>query len=141
MTDREQLAGLIARVEAATGRDPTSYDRFGYDALVLLLGRDEAHAWLYHTKRGDPATSLDTALALVDRVLPETMWQVGFDPDDGSMCARLVTAPPPCTHAKANHDTATLALILALLRALLARAIQHVARDGATVAGPIEGLR
>lgn len=62
-------------------------------------------------------TSLDAALALAERVLPGCMWRVGFDPDDGSMKAEIVTSAPKCISAKANHDTAALALCAAIVKA------------------------
>lgn len=123
MSERD-LSDLIARVEAATGPDRE------IDVAILRALPIEGgwfSVWPDHLtwdsldagKFAPPLTaSLDAALGLAERVLPGVMWQVGFDPDDGSMCARLVTVPPPCAHVKANHDTPALALCLAILKAV-----------------------
>jgi hypothetical protein len=93
-------------------------------ARVVLLGTDNAEkAW---TQAPALTWSMDAALAFVEAVLPGAMWQVGFDPDDGSICARLVTVPPPCSHSKANHEHPALALIAATLKALIARGAADV---------------
>lgn len=104
----------------------------GSDDLSVFDVGEEDVVWSGYRSRC-PDVSLDAALALVERVLPGAMWQVGFDPDDGSMCARLVTVPPPCAHAKANHDTAPLAMCAALLKALAAgQGASGSVVDGAT---------
>jgi hypothetical protein len=66
----------------------------------------------------DWTTSIDAAVALAERVLGETMWQVGFDPDDGSLLARLaIFCGSEVHHAKSNAATPALALCAAILRA------------------------
>ena len=101
------------------------------DGETLTIWRDDAWV-LMNSLRIPPLTaSVDAALALAERVLPGCMWRVGFDPDDGSMKAEIVTAAPRCVSVRANHDTPALAICAAVLRA-----IRHDARDGAPQHNP-----
>lgn len=136
MTD---LQALLTRVEEATGGDREldaaiecafnwTAENTDADLLRMVQAGEPLAAvalvdpdWRLHEWVSPVTSSLDAALALVERALPGSMWQVGFDPDDGSMCARIVTAAPLCAHAKANHDTAALAICAAALRALIAQ--------------------
>lgn len=82
------LTELLAIIKAV-GPELTSYDRIGYDVLVAILGRDEAHAWLYANGKGDPARSIDSALALVERVLPGWSIQLSQNPNNIGNHARI----------------------------------------------------
>lgn len=85
----------------------------GFDGRVRLWEAPEPFR-----RTGNVTASLDTVVALIKRVSPDAMWQVGFDPDDGSMLGRIVTAAPACRHGKGNHEEPAIALLISLLRTL-----------------------
>ena len=113
------LSELLERVNAASA----DY-RIGYDVTVALLGREAAHAFLYHGARGhiNPATSIDAAVALIERVLPGWRWMVRrIYPEDGGgplFCAYAEQVDGPMFSRTA--PTPPLALIAALLEAKIA---------------------
>lgn len=76
------------------------------------------HGTSLHTDPPRWSTSCDAALALIGERLPGAVWRLGFDPDDGSMKAEIVTAAPECRAVRANHDAPAMALCLALLKAI-----------------------
>lgn len=132
------LSELIARVEAATegsreldaliavavdgffidGEDPWGRPKYCYlDEDGAQISPGQGHDMLVRRY----TTSVDAALALIERVLRGAVWRVGFDPDDGSIRAEIVGAAPDCVRSTANHDSPALALCAAALRALQAK--------------------
>lgn len=115
------MKDLIERLEAATGAfvggERSDLSRDLSEALGGYRSGGIVQAWAY-AALGDGIEAIGASLALVGEKLPGSMWRVGFDPDDQSMKAEIVTDAPECRHAVANHDTPALAVLLALLRAL-----------------------
>lgn len=149
--DRETLEGLLARVRAATGPDET-LDADLYLGLGIYTRHnrlaewpDQAPMWAYHdsirnlTAAHHPmvrplTASLDAAVALVERVLPDLYRVTRFDPRLVSGMAfhcALQRLHLPGTGAaqwtaEAYAPTEPLAILAALLSALLA---QHEPTD------------
>ncbi|MDP3492782.1 MAG: hypothetical protein Q8R82_06675 [Hyphomonadaceae bacterium] len=139
-----ELSELLARVEAASGPD-RGIDARIYAALVntyphlndLVASRQKAHpnedAWKLGAVdwRVKPYTaSVDAALALVERVLPDHDWIVegGKSGSNAVLLARVAEDDGPNAHT-AQQATPALAICAALLLAL-ASTQPAPARDG-----------
>ena len=128
MDTREQLQALLERVEKATGADLETdfailqnlhhagfgtitryYDEIiGWDTVNILAGRTFAHP--------APVTkSIDAALALVGKVLPEHDWVLGHT--NGGLTIHCQLGPSEI-HFGA---TPALSILAALLKALIAQ--------------------
>lgn len=114
MTD---LHTLLASVEKAEGPDD-ALDRWLTGALVMGLDRPCAAG------NDNPYTaSIDSSIALVERMLPGWHWEVGRD---GTAMVR----DPNVVGASADYvcwggTTPALALLAALLRALIAKGTEQ----------------
>jgi hypothetical protein len=122
------LEGLLARVEKATGPD-RELDGFIYGALGFqIIQRWGGYEWRPEGRgvwraMPSPTTSLDAALALVERKLPGWYRWVGdLDPSDPRAVATLAAGRPdqPSYRGYAPHGQYALAVCCALLRALIA---------------------
>jgi len=144
MSDRtEQLTALLERVKAAVGPDRE------IDVRLVVLVRDrrelreDVHPefgpqiisrnpkpphdenWADHPTNSVPpyTASIDSALALVERVLPMTLWATG-SMEDGPFC-QLVVPTEGGSYAGGDHrayaETPALAILAALLTALIAQ--------------------
>lgn len=149
MTD---LADLIARVEGASGRDrdidADLWWLFGHQtALVCFnnasmglprqlpatlpipagLGRAAVRSF------AEPFTaSLDAALALVERVLPEWEFSLSTARHRKGWSVTTWQADDKYSGRLFDHKTAPLAILSALLKAVQAQSPRHNARDGSS---------
>lgn len=107
------LPELLARVEAATGPDPQLDG-----ALDVALNGGDGEMYPARV-----TSSLDAAVALVERVLPGWRIQL-FEDDDGWLCRVKKTSPYGLVAGDdlPRHKTAALALVAITLRALIAQA-------------------
>lgn len=136
MTD---IQGLIERLEKAEG--PLDIEIIGQ---VICAGEDvgfgmadigtgddgsdylmvwdaaENEAWSGY-RRAAPDVSIDAAVAFSERVFPNVMWRVGFDPDCGWMKGELVTQAPACLTGRGWSAHAPIAILIATLRALMGK--------------------
>jgi hypothetical protein len=140
-----ELRDLLARVEAATGRDSLInrdlavaiggcvWERRGRDRREWLypIGKE----WFYRRDDADDYTgSLDAALGLVERVLPDAGVKLTVYLRRGAY-VRLQGASLPdvieATSAARNRiEASALALLAALLRALIAQSGQIQLEEG-----------
>jgi hypothetical protein len=126
-TRAKELAGLIERVEAATGghgEAATDLRReIEYRIVSLLISPQEAFLHEIHGIADyRVTTSVDAALALVERVLTGRPDQPTFSLDHASLGANWTCEfhwfINPAWHSRADMPTAPLALLRALHRAL-----------------------
>lgn len=119
--DREKLADLLAKVQAATGPDRE------LDSRLLCVHTGEDFEGLirdgYTVSDINPAeytASIDAALVLVEKVLPDVMWRLQSDPTtgDGYEASLVSSERFPPSDGRASGATAPLALLAALLSAL-----------------------
>ena len=137
MTNKSLLA-LKARLEAATGSsrelDAFIEDEIGvsseYPGSHLSVGYKSRHAYLAATSPRYTA-SLDAAVALVERVFGKDLlaWDVGYAYNGGPYSGRIfLVYGAELSQAEAHEShpaSAPLALLLALARALIAKAQQE----------------
>lgn len=121
-----ELAGLLARVEAATGPDTDKLMGGLHDRLWRWVNDNKLNAnapgWEYDLHEGPNYTaSLDAALGLCERVLPgcRVLVEKTFD---GEGWAMLQTAPAEPRDMTEGY-TPALALLAAMLCALIASAV------------------
>lgn len=140
------LTALLERVRAATGSDRRlDIDIGRLDTSGLHrnyrkdLPTDKILDALIYSEECDPpiivcpkyTASIDAALALVERVLPDREWVVRCDAEQGAFAN--LTQGKPYTHEwvsdRAYAATAPLAILAALLTALIAQAGDRPAED------------
>ena len=110
-TRAKELAGLIERLEKATGPDGAIDD--------LLYWTLKQHPAKGPFARIPAYTdSIDAALGLVERVLPGWMWYVGSVGENDMPQATITEPVEDCRDFVGHAPTAPLAILLALLRAL-----------------------
>lgn len=120
----ETLADLIARVEKLEGPDRVA-DKW----LAALYGPSGGPRAPYYT------ASLDAALALVERVLPDWRWSLfswSADPNGPFVACMACDEPVTMSVSSDGRRSPAVALILALLHALEANADgENASRDHA----------
>lgn len=110
------IAALIERVERATGEEDLEL------SVAILHALDIAS---YITDDGDPLTSIDAALALVERVLPGwTAWEIRSRARKTLFVAEISRLTGPLSEhsneelVSGHASTPSLAVLVALLRAV-----------------------
>lgn len=110
------LRGLIERCEKAVGDDPLLES----DLVEHFFGKQEATLHCLHQfRRYELLSSVDAALALVEKVRPG--WHVEIYGASGKTAAVKIEGPRTKDGSfwSGNDQPAALAIILALLRSLL----------------------
>lgn len=123
---RDELVALKKRVDEATGFDG------GLGDDIWELVRDPASGSLFRTS-GNPITSIDTALALVERILPGWHWSLeAADAEFGLARPRAHLIETVHDNGKtlsivrkADGVTPALAIVSVLLAALIAKEPGH----------------
>lgn len=112
MASKAELQSLLERVEKAVGPDSELDEaiRFQFDPMGSV----------FYSEHSAYTASIDNVRALAERLLPGSMMRVFDNPDDGSVRAEIVAES--CAHGRGDHDTWSLAILAALLRALIAQA-------------------
>lgn len=106
MTD---LNELLERVKKATGSDKEldrAIERMEHGPDVIPFTPEYTF-------------SIDASVALMDRMLPGTLWRLQSDPDSGSGFEATMVTGGPELGAKGDGATAPLAILAALLSALI----------------------
>lgn len=128
MTDTSTLRALLARVEAATGPDrETDYRLWfmadGREFTPDLVGCIEAGDAM-HSNCPAYTASIDAAVGLTERTLPRWRWLV-HNPRSGVSYGASLSDPAPggvVSVSQMGTLSASLALLAALLKAMIARA-------------------
>lgn len=139
-----ELRGLLERVRAATNGTSQENYNLNVDLGKALLGwnlyehkafGDYDTDWAeWRDAEGnqmrimpDHINSIDVALALVNRLLPDWMWTIYHEyvitekPNEVFLKHRNIDLPLEVGEARGDHDTVPLAVLSALLSALIAK--------------------
>lgn len=139
MATKAELQALLERVEAKAEPDR----ELDADLDVNLFGGEIVWRQANYTMEMYPASrrpsdhyvggyahehvplytaSIDAALALVERVLPDWSWNAGNVGEDDMPMANVTEPIDPCRDFSASAPTVPLAILSALLRALISQA-------------------
>ena len=91
------------------------------DGETLIIERDGANVLMNSIRIPLATTSIDAALALVDKMLPDALWTIGHRGDETPNLFMCVIMPSSGAPFHETHQTPALAILTALFTALEAK--------------------